>query len=121
MSDTISGGGGNDVLQGGGGSDLINGGAGLDFVMGNKGDDTLTGGANADGFYFQNGDGHDTITDFNLAEDKLGFISPTFDAVSDLTIVDSGSDAVITYGAASITVLGISAAELSDPGLYLWY
>ena len=53
--------------------------------------------------------------------DKLLFISNTYDQVSDLEITDSGDDAVISYGTSSITVVGYSAAEMSDESLYFWY
>ena len=91
VSDTIAGGGGGDLLQGGGGSDTIFGDAGRDAIMGNKGDDLLYGGTESDGFYFQDGDGHDTIVGFDVAVDRFVFLSQTFDALADLTIADGGS------------------------------
>ena len=63
---------GNDSLSGGGGNDTLRGGSGID---------TLTGGDGADYFLFLKGDAnavqdgrdirYDTITDFNLTQDKI--------------------------------------------------
>ncbi len=71
-NNTLSGGSGNDSLYGLGGNDAIKGDGGADLLMGNQGMDTLTGSAGADSFLFNTpGDGVDTITDFNLVEDKI--------------------------------------------------
>ncbi|MFZ7344651.1 VWA domain-containing protein, partial [Avibacterium volantium] len=63
-----------------GGNDTINGGNGNDIIIGGGGNDTLTGGAGADQFVYslKDGNGDDTITDFNAAEgDKLTFVGIT--------------------------------------------
>ena len=83
-SDNISGGRGVDYLFGNLGNDTIDGGLGDDHITGGKGNDVLTGGRGADTFYFNysatssgvninplRSDGFDTITDFNVREDKL--------------------------------------------------
>ncbi len=65
----LNGGHGNDFLIGGGGNDLIYGGRGDDIMFGGAGNDTFAWKAEEyDG-------GRDTILDFNLNEDKLGFAS----------------------------------------------
>ncbi len=76
--DSLTGGDGYDRLYGGADNDTLDGGAGADKLKGDTGDDTLTGGAGADHFVFaayasegSGFSGHDTITDFNVAEDKL--------------------------------------------------
>ena len=122
-NDTIEGGGGHDLLQGGGADDVIWGEAGRDGIFGNKGDDVLYGGADDDGFYFQNDDGHDVIKDFDIAAgDKFVFISTTFTQISDLSFSEVGGNAVITYGTATITVEGVTQAQIDDDAsLYLWY
>ena len=122
-SDTLAGGGGGDLLQGGGAADTLNGQAGSDAVMGNMGNDVLYGGADADGFYFQDNDGDDIVKDFSMAEgDKFVFISANFTEIGDLSFSEVGGNAVITYGTATITVEGISQAQIdSDASLYLWF
>ena len=81
-ADRLSGGAGNDVLAGGAGADLLLGGEGNDTLgvgaheffgagnvyRGGAGDDRLLGSADADTYYFELGDGHDTITDFQHEE-----------------------------------------------------
>ena len=105
------------------GNDTIYGDAGSDAVMGNKGDDILFGGATADGFYFQNNDGNDIIKDFDVTADKFVFISATFTQIGDLSFSeDINGNAIITYGAASITVEGVTQSEIdTDASLYLWF
>ena len=62
------------------------------------------------------------IRDFDLAHDVFVFISTTYDAITDLAFSTDGSGhGVISYGSASITVEGVSEAELQDPDLYFWF
>jgi Ca2+-binding RTX toxin-like protein len=51
------------------------GGAGNDYLDGGDGNDTLIGGSGADIFklYYRTNAGIDTITDFNILEDKIYF------------------------------------------------
>jgi hypothetical protein len=78
--DTIIGNGGIDLLYGGNDNDTIDGGAGRDRIVGGFGDDTLTGGAGRDRFLFLsiNNIGLDTITDFQVGVDRLGFSASGF-------------------------------------------
>ena len=69
--DTIKGGDGNDKLYGEKGNDSLIGGAGDDSLWGGAGSDILTGGGGADVFIYNNGDGNDTITDFDSSVDKI--------------------------------------------------
>lgn len=72
FNDTLNGGEGRDTLNGGGDDDALLGGTGDDRLIGASGDDTLSGGDGADVFVFRiGGHGVDTITDFDLLEDKL--------------------------------------------------
>jgi Ca2+-binding RTX toxin-like protein len=59
--DVLSSGAGDDRLFGGAGNDTLEGGEGADFLAGGKGDDTLKGDVGNDRYYYQRGDGHDTI------------------------------------------------------------
>lgn len=78
--DSIEGGNGNDrlfgnsfadTLRGGAGDDRLNAGGENDLLNGGTGNDLLKGGTGADVFEFADGDGADTISDFDTAEDVL--------------------------------------------------
>lgn len=72
--DQIFGGFGGDSLYGNDGDDTVDGGSGADSIRGGEGEDLLTGGSFGDTFIYEEGDhGLDTITDFNLASDKIFF------------------------------------------------
>ena len=96
--DTLSGGkgddhlrgqSGRDTLYGGDGDDTLEGGKGMDFLQGGKGNDILTGGAGRDTFqFFQNTDGDNTITDFEIGKDYISL--PDIDA--DFSIIDMVQD-----------------------------
>lgn len=99
-ADEMDGNGGDDILFGNAGKDLLlgdlgddalDGGHGRDTLDGGLGDDTLTGGEGRDTFAFRRGDGHDTITDFRLFEDRL-----------DLS--ELGRPAAITYADGVVSV-----------------
>ncbi|HEY9605227.1 MAG TPA: calcium-binding protein [Allocoleopsis sp.] len=77
-----AGNGGGNVLSGGNGNDTVIGGSGDDVLAGGFGKDKLTGGAGADAFVFNSaatGVGVDTITDFNVLEDKIRVSASGFD------------------------------------------
>ena len=87
-NDTLTGGTGNDFLVGLSGRDTLVGDEGDDELTGGKSSDTLTGGAGDDIFQFtKNGEGRDTITDFESG-DKIvlwakGFIKLDAGELSD--------------------------------------
>ena len=96
------------------GNDVLNGGKGNDTLVGGGGDDMLTGGQGDDTFVFGAGVGDDQITDF----EKKDMISlegvAGVDDFSDLTIVNVGGSAVISWGTGdSITLDGYKASKLS--------
>lgn len=149
-SDTLIGGAGNDSLLGGPGTDRLNGGPGNDYLdagtshdvlFGNEGNDTLiggngtdtlsggagvdslTGGAAADQFLFYDGDGIDTITDFQNDIDTLRFDralwgGATLSAAQVIATYASVAGSVTTFdfGNDVLRVLGIndSAKFLDD-------
>jgi Ca2+-binding RTX toxin-like protein len=94
--DTLNGGGGNDTLigglgldtlGGGLGNDTLNGDGGNDTLNGDGGNDTLTGGNGLDIFLFDTALGVsnvDTITDFNLTQDKIRLDDDIFSALSSI-------------------------------------
>ncbi|HXA26894.1 MAG TPA: calcium-binding protein, partial [Acetobacteraceae bacterium] len=126
-NDTLIGGTGNDTLSGGAGSDVLNGGAGNDVLNGGAGNDTLTGGAGSDVFQFSAaGFGHDIITDFSsnpvVGVDKLGIAGLGVTAAtfaSSVTITASGVNTLITIGADTITLNGVSSASIHSTNFNL--
>lgn len=94
-NDTLTGTAGDDTLLGGAGADSINGGAGADRIDGGSGADILTGGAGADTFVFASrldsyrnyntGGANlgDTITDFNVSEDRIDLAALGFTGLGD--------------------------------------
>jgi Ca2+-binding RTX toxin-like protein len=107
--DTIHGEDGADELKGEDGDDMLFGGAGADRIRGGDGDDTINGASGADVIQWLAGDnGWDTISGFNLAEDKLYFGSGFFaqDPVGAVELSDvlavwhSGDDALLAANTA---------------------
>ena len=77
---TITGGVNDETLIGRDGfADILRGGGGNDVLYGKSGNDTLTGGADADQFLFDLAatNGVDSITDFVVGTDKIGFFNGT--------------------------------------------
>ncbi len=75
LKDKVNAGDGNDFLFGKRGHDVLTGGRGNDTLSGDQGNDTLTGGAGSDRFLFDERlnatTNVDTITDFNVLQDKF--------------------------------------------------
>ncbi|NLC70656.1 MAG: calcium-binding protein, partial [Desulfuromonadaceae bacterium] len=73
--DSLVGNDGDDLLFGGEGDDTLDGSTGNDLLFGGAGNDLLSGGTGLDDFLFNAGanEGHDTIDDFSLTDDTLGF------------------------------------------------
>lgn len=137
--DILVGGTGRDRLLGGAGSDIILGDPagsamfGSDVIDGGPGDDLLSGGDGADVFVFRASGDADTIArleidwfdpaatypigrDFEPGLDRIAFGPGTFttaDEVAAATETEAGS-AVIRFGGSSITVFGVTEAELSS-------
>lgn len=114
-ADELSGGAGADRLFGGGADDTLDAGAGRDRIMGNRGDDVLSGGAGRDRFVFGDGDGADTITDFDPGTDIL-VLNDDLWAGADLTAAQvigrfastDGTDTVLDFADGDqITLLGV--------------
>ena len=79
LDNTITGNDSTNILSGKRGNDTILGEGGIDLIVGGVGDDILTGGDGADAFYrWRSGTGVDTITDFQVGEDKLYFSARGF-------------------------------------------
>jgi Ca2+-binding RTX toxin-like protein len=118
--DGLFGGSGADTLLGGSGNDVLLGGGGPDSLEGGAGDDVLGGGAGADAFGFDDGFGNDLIIGFQIGTDVLQIAaningSGVADPSDLLTSISSDGfgNAVITLGSDTITLQGISEADLA--------
>jgi Ca2+-binding RTX toxin-like protein len=106
------------------GDDTATGTTADEIITGGTGDDTLTGGTGADHFAFAPGDGNDTITDFNTAEDNINLTMFGADlSYSDLTIAATtdGTGTIITVPGAegenngiTITLEGVTSTDVTE-------
>lgn len=117
--DRLFGGTGNDTIFGGDGADTVWGGAGFDVIDGGPGNDLLEGNFNADTFVFRDGDGADTITDFEAANDFEKIDIGGYSAIEDYSdlaanhLFEVGDDVLIDAGNGdSVTLLGVALGDL---------
>lgn len=119
-NDSIDGGSNNDTIYGGDGDDTITGGAGDDVIVGGRGDDVMTAGSSSpsDTFVIRDGDGNDTITDFDPFEpDTVRFDMSEMSTYQDVLdrISTDGSDTVITYdNGSTLRLQNVDPADLSS-------
>ncbi len=121
-NDVIDTGNGADVIDGGAGNDLINAGTNSDVITGGSGNDTITASSGGDTFIFANGFGNDVLTDFrpnNALPERIDLsavsqITSFQDLANNHLSANGNGDAVITDGANSITLLGVSVASLTS-------
>lgn len=119
--DTLTGNGSANRLDGGAGQDTIRGGGGSDAITGGAGNDTVTGGAGGDTFVFRPGFGSDVITDFQVGgatasavHDVLDLHGLGFTSIADvLNHTDAGASALIHAGTDTITLQGVTKAQLA--------
>ena len=116
--DNLIGAGGKDFLKGGGGNDILNGGGKVDRLEGGKGADKLTGGAAKDYFIFGKRDGIDVITDFDQSKDLI-IIKSGASNFSQLTVSQSGFDAVVAFANTTIILEDTNAAQV-DAGDFIF-
>lgn len=109
-----------DVISGTTGEDELFGLEGNDILDGKAGNDLLSGGAGGDFFVFSDGDGMDTITDFE-AEDTFQLIghgitdSGADGYLNDLTMSDVDGNAVIDFGDGdTVVVEGVQVAQFTE-------
>ncbi len=120
----LDGGAGNDQLVGSFGDDTLIGGLGDDFLFGNLGDDLITSGDGFDMIYAASSDingayspnGHDIVTDFDVAMDMLLILYDpqveTFDPFANLTQTAEG--ALVTMSPdASVLLEGVDVFDLN--------
>jgi Ca2+-binding RTX toxin-like protein len=111
-----------DILRGDGGANTLSGGAETDFISGYGGADILIGGAGSDRFYFNAGDGKDTIRDFVAGtsfEDVVVFdIDPaTFGTFAQVMAAASqvGANTVFTFDAdTTLTLLNVQKSAIAE-------
>jgi Ca2+-binding RTX toxin-like protein len=111
---------GDDTLIGNAGNNKLSGWDGADTLNGGKGNDVLNGGLGADIFHFVTGSGHDTITDFLVATDKIDLSG--WASMTNLTAVqahahDQGADTLITLGSDSLLIKNTHESQLTDGDL----
>ena len=97
-NNTLRGSDANDTLCGNGGDDVLYGNGGNDFLVGGTGDDSLYGGAGDDVYFWNWGDGLDTIYD-TANQDAILFGEGI--AFDNLTFRNSGYDLVISVNGAA--------------------
>ena len=114
--DTLFGQEGHDQLGGGSGNDFLGGGKGADSLSGHDGDDILSGGFAGD--TLTGGDGDDTFRYALLTQSLLaeGFLTDTFDVITDLAIGTDTIEGVTAVSADNVQQLG-AVATLNEAGL----
>ena len=129
-NDIIFGGSGNDMIGGKAGNDILSGDAGDDMIWGDDGDDILmgvtgndilvgdnfSGGGGSDLFVFGNGDGTDTILDFEVGTDLIGLVEGELE-FADLTLTQDGANTLlgVTDSGEFLAVLnGVQASVLDE-------
>ncbi|MCF6232298.1 MAG: M10 family metallopeptidase C-terminal domain-containing protein [Rhodobacteraceae bacterium] len=113
--DTLQGGSGKDALRGGGGHDKLKGGGGNDTLKGQAGNDKLWGNGGADRFVFGDGDGKDTIKDFQDNIDEIRIVGQGSETSILARASDVGGDVVIDFGGGDIlTIQNTTVAEITD-------
>ncbi|MEZ5842691.1 MAG: calcium-binding protein [Hyphomicrobiaceae bacterium] len=103
------------TLDGRAGNDTIIGGTASDLLFGGTGNDTITGGAGGDFFYFANGFGTDTITDFEDGSDRFNLAAISgLDNFDQLTITQDGADVVISVTATPADTIRVEGALVAQ-------
>ncbi|MBQ8886515.1 MAG: calcium-binding protein [Candidatus Gastranaerophilales bacterium] len=109
-NDNINGGNGNDTLYGNDGNDIIKGGNGADSIYGNAGDDKLYGESGQNTFFFEEGDGNDTIY-MGKGLDSLSIDS------TDISYYRNKNNLVINYGTETDSVTVSNYFRSNNPSV----
>jgi Ca2+-binding RTX toxin-like protein len=110
-----------DWLFGLDGNDHLIGGKGNDVLVGGAGNDLMESGGGVDMFLFSGAFGQDRVLGYQ-ANDKLVFlgvqgVTPSDDYRAHATAV--GHDTVLTFGADSVTLVGVGLDSLSGSGIVI--
>ncbi|MEM7061675.1 MAG: pre-peptidase C-terminal domain-containing protein [Cyanobacteria bacterium P01_B01_bin.77] len=119
-NDRIGGKAGNDILSGDAGDDVIWGDDGDDILMGVTGNDILIGdnfsdGGGSDLFVFGNGDGTDTILDFEVGRDRIGLVEDEL-VFADLTLAQDGANTLLGIAETGETLAILNNVQASTLG-----
>ncbi|MFG6100364.1 TIGR03118 family protein [Leptothoe sp. ISB3NOV94-8A] len=119
-NDRIGGKSGNDILSGDAGDDYIWGDAGDDILMGVTGNDILvgdndSGGSGSDLFVFGNGDGTDTILDFEVGVDRIGLMEGEL-VFADLSLTQDGDNTLLGVTSTGETLAVLQNVQASALG-----
>ncbi|MDV3347327.1 TIGR03118 family protein [Leptothoe sp. LEGE 181152] len=119
-NDRIGGKSGNDILSGDAGDDYIWGDAGDDILMGVTGNDILvgdndSGGSGSDLFVFGNGDGTDTILDFEVGVDRIGLVEGEL-VFADLSLTQDGDNTLLGVTSTGETLAVLQNVQASALG-----
>jgi len=117
--DQLFGENGHDILEGGASRDILDGGAGHDILDGGTGRDVLTGGEGFDIFVFDQNSNDDTLTDFNVADDRIDLTAYNGLEFDDLNIIDRSWGVQIDLGATDILIQNVSA-DMITADLFLF-
>lgn len=90
-NDIFIGGNESDIVDGGGGNDTLQSGSGHDHLTGGQGNDILEGGAGNDWYYFNPGDGRDTVQGDKSGSNTIRI----YDVKENYTLYYRGSDYII--------------------------
>ena len=103
----------NDTIYGDNSGNYIDGSAGNDIIVGFGGNDYLVGGAGSDLFvYTAAGFGHDEVAGFTVGQDHF-YVSTSIAAnFAALSLSASGANTLVTIGADSIQIDGLTPAQL---------
>ncbi len=107
---TVYGRDGDDILGGTAHADTIDGGDGNDRIYGSGGADTLRGGVGDDAYYYNPGDGDDTIIETS-GTDSIVFGAGI--ALGDITFTVSGEDLILGVPGGNLKITGHFADDLS--------
>ncbi|MEM7061649.1 MAG: amidase family protein [Cyanobacteria bacterium P01_B01_bin.77] len=115
-NDRIGGKAGNDILSGNAGDDTIWGDAGDDILMGVTGNDILVGDSGSSGsdlFVFGNGDGTDTILDFEVGIDRIGLVDGEL-TFADLSLIQDAGNTLINVTSSGDTLAILNNVQTSS-------
>lgn len=113
-ADLITGTAQDDYLVGGAGDDTLSGGDGADILSDGAGSDLLRGGAGPDYFILGDDGQTDTITDFDITEDRIDLSGWAFlRSASQLAFRSTKDGGVLTFGAETLIIKTVDAKALT--------